>query len=236
MKVPTINFVETMRGQVTLTNPANLPVITHVETGDLIETAVAAGRRQGLMFPLVLRDLAVSVINQHPAGAKGLSGTIESGTIFAPRLSGRTLTITRGEFELLPEVAEAERRLRYRLQVQTVDGRRSLFIYGFKRVAHHSGWWPLSLWRETTTLYVTIYEGRSASNEPGSIEAGQPIAAGIARLYPLDFIKQMLTMRSRGPSGWRGHGRNLGSFLVFFVASLRSVYWHKREPEQVLPP
>lgn len=232
MQTPTITFTETMRGQAALTKPENGPAIMAKEedTG-LIETVLTGGIQAGLTFPLILKDLAVAVGTQQTAAVSGLSGSIESGSIIAVGLSEQVLTITHGGFELLPEVAEAERRMRYRLHCRTPAGGRSFLVYGFKRVANRKGrWWPLAIWLETTTLYVTIYEVGSRSDE-----TGPPVAAGIARIYPLDLLKQMLTFRSHETQGLPGQVRNMWAFASFFITALASVYRRKGRSERVVP-
>jgi hypothetical protein len=236
MQTPTITFTETMRGQAALTKPEHSPaIVTEDEDTGLIKTILAGGSQDGMSFPLILKDLVVAVVTQQTAGVSGLRGSIEAGSVIATGLSQQALIITEGEFELLPEVARAERRMRYRLHCRTSEGERSFLVYGFKRVANRKGrWWPLAVWLETTTLYVTIYEVGSSTDETGT-DTRQPVAAGIARIYPLDFLKQMLTFRSRETQGLPRHVRNMLAFAGFFIMALASVYRHNGHSERVVP-
>jgi hypothetical protein len=109
--------------------------------------------------------------------------------------------------------------MRYRLTCAADDGQRYL-LYGFKRIANVKGrFLPLAIWQDTTTLFVTIYALDSA-NVPKSL-----VATGIIQIYLLDFIKQLLTMRSQGVAGIGRVVRNLAGFGWFFGTGVLSAYW-----------
>ena len=113
------------------------------------------------------------------------------GTVRAPLLSDRPLTVHGGKFNLF--VADATtpglQRMRYRLPLQSVQGER-FFFDGFKLIKDDPG--P-DLWSDTTTLYVTIHEGWDAS--------GRVKAKGIIYIAAPDFAEQMTTMRAWDAKG-----------------------------------
>src|SRR5262249_50231664 len=154
-----------------------------------------------------------------------LRGFIQAGIVEATGLDEQALVIERGEFELLPEATGGERRMRYRLYCRTQDGRRGFLLYGFKRIAHQSGRpLPLAVWRETTTLYVSVFELTALGADALAEQTWQLVAIGIVRIRWADFVRQLVTFRSRGAPGVPGHIQNLWTFARFFVVALASVY------------
>jgi hypothetical protein len=238
MQTMTINFVETMRGygtaMVTQTSDASAQAATAValasahtqmEDGRLVDQILAQALREGHAFPLVLRQIAVSVDTAVFTDESGLRGSIQAGIVEAPGLDEQALLIQRGEFELLSEAGRGERRMRYRLYCSTPNGQRGFLIHGFKHIANQSGKpLPLAIWRETTMLYMSVYALAAPGEDTLAEPPGQPIAIGIIRIRWADFARQLLTFRSRGAPGLPGHVRNIWAFVRFFVAALASVY------------
>jgi len=238
MQTMTVHFVETMRGYGATVVPQTIGAgspAAHAaawpahrrETEDdrLVGQTLAQALQEGRVFPLALRQIAVAVHTAVSTDAGGLRGTIESGIVEAKRLDEQALVIQRGELELLPEATRGERRMRYRLYCRTQNGRRGFLLDGFKRIANHSGKpLPLAIWRETTTLYVWVYELAALGADALAEQHGQLVATGVVRIHWADFLRQLLSFRSRGATGVAGHARNLWAFARFFVAALASVY------------
>ncbi|MEO6509836.1 MAG: hypothetical protein ABIO16_02515 [Nocardioides sp.] len=107
-----------------------------------------------------------------------------AGTVTAPALSPTPMTVQDGRFNLLTRDAEhaGARQMLYAMPLVTDDGRH-FFLEGFKQIHDDQG---LDLWKDTTTLYVTVHE----------VDAAGPVAAkGIVTIHVADFAKQMTTMR-----------------------------------------
>ena len=75
---------------------------------------------------------------------------------------------------------------------------------------------PWRVWPATTTLYVQLF--------PASDATGQPVAAGVLRLTPWTFVRQLLSMQVIGDFGLFDRCRHKLSFYRFFVSSLVNTY------------
>ena len=64
------------------------------------------------------------------------------------------------------------------MQLNTYDGRQYYF-YGYKKVEDDKGF---DLWKDTTVLYVTVYDGKDNNACFGQ---------GILKIVPMDFATQM---------------------------------------------
>lgn len=73
---------------------------------------------------------------------------------------------------------------------------------------------PWRGWRATTTLYVQLFD----------VGGHLPVAAGILRLSPGAFIRQLFSMRVTGKFWLLDKARQLFSFYRFFVSSLAKTY------------
>jgi len=148
-------------------------------------------------------------------------------------LLGGVLPVERGWFNLFVAprdgAGERVREMRYRLWVRDAAGA-AVTLYGFKTVRNDPG---LDLWSDTSTLHTTLLRGHVRRNptESGSGADGvgadgsrpgspQVIGAGVLRILPLDFAKQLATFRARG----RDPLRALGQFGGFFGGALWNIY------------
>ncbi|WP_101832120.1 hypothetical protein [Frankia canadensis] len=113
------------------------------------------------------------------------------------------------------------RRMLYRLPFTDAAGH-PLTLNGFKVVRDDVG---LDLWSDTTTLYTRIYAGHVGLG-PGADLTTEPdarvVGAGILRIYPLDFLRQLTTFRA-DPAGLAGLA-GLARFARFFLGDLWRVY------------
>lgn len=108
----------------------------------------------------------------------------------------------------------AHREMLYRIQFDDVSGR-ALCLRGRKNVMDDRG---LDAWPDTTTLYVEL-SGPSAGED-----TGEPVlAAGVLRVKPLDFVRQLTTFRTSGGSR-TARTLALVKFVRFFFAQLLHVY------------
>ncbi|MEZ3160274.1 GMC family oxidoreductase [Microbacterium sp. BWT-B31] len=127
-------------------------------------------------------------------------------------LLGGELPVSRGWANLFVAADQAgTREMQYRLWFSDLTGS-PLTMYGFKTVRDDPG---LDIWRDTSTLYITLMRGHIP---PGA--SGEPLGAGILRILPLDFARQITTFRG-------AHAGGVGSiarFGGFFMKSVIDAY------------
>lgn len=185
-----------------------------IQTGD-IHTFVSSPRHQGAM----------------------------AGTVIAPALSDRPLTISNGVFNLFVRegshagqhesaahsdsgaAAEAgngaetkgapEKRMIYRMQLNTYDGRK-YFFSGYKKIEDDRGF---DLWKDTTMLYITVFDGTD--------ENAPVLGKGILKIQPLDFITQMTTVKALNAANTLDALNAIKSFSMFFSEQVRNTYFSK---------
>jgi cholesterol oxidase len=107
------------------------------------------------------------------------------GTVTAPALSPKPLTVRNGVFQLFvndPTRVET-RNMVYRLVLDSEEGK-TFFFNGIKLVHDDH---QADLWKDTTTLFVTLYEGGD--------DQGPVLGKGILTIAPQDFAVQMGTMQ-----------------------------------------
>lgn len=138
------------------------------------------------------------------------------GTITSPLVGGRR-PVEQGTFNLLVHQNDPRRKqMRYRV-VCTDDAGRQVTLSGFKTIENDGG---LDLWEDTTTLYVTLLEGVvTGPDTSGAVVRG----AGIIRIEPFDFLRQMTTFRSEGPT-IAARISALNRFGALFMGKLWDVY------------
>ncbi|MGH9232850.1 MAG: alpha/beta fold hydrolase [Acidimicrobiales bacterium] len=134
-----------------------------------------------------------------------------SGTVTAPAVSPRRMRVVDGSFRLAQEdpTHVDTWHMTYAMRLVADDGHH--FDFAGHKVLHDR--FGLDLWSDTTTLYVTI-----------SDDDGRPVAAGIMRIAPGDFARQLTTMRVTGVDGRLEQARWLARFGRRFVRSLDQVY------------
>ncbi|MGJ6979366.1 GMC oxidoreductase [Aestuariimicrobium soli] len=127
-------------------------------------------------------------------------------------LLGGELPVSRGWFNLFVDVADpSARQMRYRLWFNDLGGT-PITMYGYKDVRDDQG---MDLWSDTSTLYITLLRGHVPPGDEGEV-AG----AGVLRILPQDFARQLTTFRGSGDKPLHA----LAGFVRFFVGSLRDVY------------
>lgn len=200
-----LRFTETMTGHVALGE-------TDPERGRVL------GRAEGstLTFRLTIgtEDVARFVADPaHPATA--------TGWVEAEALGGR-FPVERGEFHLFVEEGAGLRTMRYRLWFTDAAGH-ALTLRGHKRVLDDPG---ADVWADTTTLYAQLLLGHvpaTPGDPTGRGEDATVTGAGILRIEPVAFARQMTTFRTSGGS-WAGQAAALAAFGRLFLGSLWSTY------------
>lgn len=141
---------------------------------------------------------------------------IATGTVICDALGGR-LPVEKGWFNLLQYASgPGDQRMRYRLFFRDA-ARHRLTLSGHKVVANDPG--P-DLWPDTTTLFVRILQGHVGPEEEN---AAVVVASGVLQLTPLDFGRQLTTIRVGAPT--RSERRRiLFRFGRLFLGRLMDVY------------
>jgi cholesterol oxidase len=107
------------------------------------------------------------------------------GTVTAPALSPEPMTVSEGVFQLFVEdpTSVETRNMIYMLKLATEEGK-TYFFRGVKLIHDdHSA----DAWKDTTTLFTTIYDGDST--------ASPALGKGILVIQPQDFAIQLQTMQ-----------------------------------------
>jgi cholesterol oxidase len=106
--------------------------------------------------------------------------------------------------------------MRYRIFLNDDDGQ-PVTLVGVKNVNDDEG---IDLWHDTTTLYVTLFEGQvEEADEADAVVRG----AGVIRIEPLDFMAQMTTFRTEG-GPLTTQAAILARFGLLFMGKLWDVY------------
>jgi cholesterol oxidase len=136
------------------------------------------------------------------------------GTVNAPALSPDPITVTEGVFNLFVNDLDHVdgRQMRYRMKLSTAESRHYYFV-GFKSIHDDRG---LDVWPDTTTLYVTVYEGDN--------DAGQVAARGILTIRPEDFMTQLTTMTVLNATSVEQRLEATARFGQFFAGALFDVF------------
>jgi len=139
-----------------------------------------------------------------------------TGWVECEAIGGR-LPLKQGTFNLfVSEEDKTRSQMRYRLFFSDgVGDPRTLT--GFKDVRDDPGF---DVWADTSTLYTRLYAGHVEADEEDGAEV---TASGILSIYLLDFMQQMTTFRTRGPSvGDRA--KALTNFNRLFLGKLFNLY------------
>lgn len=204
---PGVRFTESMVGFV-----ANDPEGAAKE--DRLEVYRAAAERGktadgDLRFILTVDGNEIDRMVKDPDHTSGIFGTVTCSM-----LSPEPLIATQGQFNLFsvdPDRVET-REMLYGLDLTAVDGRQYRFE-GFKRVHDDAG---IDSWSDTTTLYVTIYEGLDTRDTI--------IARGVLHIAPSDLIKQLRTLSATHTDGLTDTAGSLAKFGALFAGSAFDVY------------
>ncbi len=165
-----LQFTETMKGYFS------------TKVKDDYEKGYAKGTQENSPFAFTL-TIVYEDLNKALQDPATETGTV--GTVIAPALSPKALTVSEGRFRLFvpnPEDAGVHN-MRYTMKLVTEEGR-TYYFDGFKVVKSASF---TEIWPATTTLYGTIYDGENSS--------ALVLGKGILRIVPTDFAKQLTTMK-----------------------------------------
>ncbi|MCM3870616.1 MAG: GMC family oxidoreductase N-terminal domain-containing protein [Pyrinomonadaceae bacterium] len=220
-----IRFTESMRGYFSSEVTDN--------TAEAFQQGADRGREQGSPFQFVLTivsdDLERTISDVNHA-------SLIIGTVTAPALSPQPLTVTHGEFSYFLEDSEGSKspgffsrllrflgvsqsnvsakskRMQYRMRLTAGDGH-NYYFHGFKVIRNDPG--P-DCWSDTTTLYITIYQGENMQ--------GKVIGKGILSIPLASFMRQMTTMQVTNASGLGERWDAMQRFGRFFGGQLIDSY------------
>jgi len=136
------------------------------------------------------------------------------GTVNASALSDKPLMVTEGIFNLFVKYQDDAniQRMRYRMKLHAQDGK-NYYFEGFKLVRHAS---IFSIWGDTTTLYITVYDGEN--------ENAPVLGKGIIKIRLWDFLKQMQTLKVNNAAGKLEALKYTTQFGKFFTGKLFENY------------
>lgn len=130
------------------------------------------------------------------------------GWVDAPSLGGRC-EVDAGTLNLLPvDEDPSDARMLYSLDLSDPVGH-AFHLVGVKHLHNDRGW---DFWKDSTTLEITLWSGRSDDTD------GEParIGAGIARISPLGFLRQVASLRTQARSVPEGAEALLRFGQMFF--------------------
>lgn len=208
---PGVRFTETMKGYFS----------TVVK--DDYKRAEEQGKQAGsaMQFTLTIQSNDLNALIEKPEHSATIVGTVASRA-----LSAEPLTVAEGTFNLFVDNPSGVdvRNMVYRMRLVSVEGK-TFFFHGFKKVDDSS---LLELWPQTTTLYVTVYEGADAT--------GPVYGQGILHIEPLDFARQMTTMKVINAPDLKTQVEGMARFGAFFAGVLFDAYGGVFVPEKYFNP
>jgi len=195
---PGVQFREVMSGRVTFG-----------------ETDPVKGYRSVAAMPVAIRatidveDMRAFVLD--PSHLGDLTGHIEI------HRRGGWLPVKRGVFGLFTPSGQ-DPKLSYMVYAASFEIDGELFWFNGRK--HVRAGPPWRMWKETTTLYVTVHRGED--------ETGPVVAAGVLSLGVTALMALMGTFRATGVEGRRQAMRTAGAFFRFFARELVRNYVTRR--------
>jgi cholesterol oxidase len=178
---------------------------------DAYRRGLEQGRADGSPFQFIVTiisddlDRTVSDVNY-------VSPMLGSAT--APALSTQALTINEGQFNyfLVDRENVETKRMQYKMKLSSVEGK-TFYFYGFKVIHDDPG---VDSWSDTTTLYITLYEGEN--------QQGRVLGKGILRIPIASFMRQMTTMQVTNAGSLTERWQSMLKFGRFFGGQLVDTY------------
>lgn len=199
-----IEFTERMTGFFT----------TDFVAGDSLESFEQSASKgenndSSMLFTLTVASDDVNALVESPDHPAKISGTLR-----AAALSPEPMLVTGGIFNLFKSYPETPdtKRMNYKMQVTTQAGE-SYFFYGYKIVKNSS---VLTMWHDTSTLYVKVHKGTDAT--------GEVVGKGVLHIKPTDFAKQMTTLKVTNAKSLEEKLKTTAEFGKYFAGSLWQSY------------
>ena len=196
---PGIQFTETMKGYFSADEKIDF------------EKGAAAGKLSDCVFEFTLTVTSDDVLTMLHTDAH--RAALE-GVVNAPALSRKSMTVTDGIFNLFVNtVADTPTKLmKYTMNIHSEEGK-DYFFYGYKLINDDKGF---QLWKDTSTLYITIHDGAD--------ETSPVLGKGILVIEAADFAKQMTTMKVLNTSSAWESLKIMTAFGKYFSGSLYDIY------------
>lgn len=167
--------------------------------------------KNSLMFHLTIKVDGVNRFVTTPEHEASVEGYFRGESIGGER------PVEKGVFNLLVDQQDASRKkMLYRAFLRDKEGQ-PITVSGFKDVTDDPGF---DVWTDTTTLYTRILRGHIGPEDEANAEV---IASGILKLHLLDFLKQLTTFRTEGPT-LSDRAAALSRFGRLFLGKLWDVY------------
>ena len=205
-----VSFTEEMKGYFTL--------------GELdFERGAKLGKKNGnaIMFHLTM---TVNGVNRFVTDPDHDTDDVV-GYIECEALGGRR-PVEKANFNLFVDDRDPSiKRMLYRLFFRDAQGN-PLTLSGFKFIKDDPG---LDIWHDTTTLFTRVLNGHiSAEEEAAAAEDPEKLkqlvkGSGIIIIYFFDFMKQLTTFRSEGPTA-ADRAAAMARFGRLFMGKLWDVY------------
>jgi cholesterol oxidase len=194
-----IQFTETMRG-----------FFSTAVKNDYVAGA-AQGKADGSSFEFTLSVISDDLDDML---ANPLHKAPMLGSVVAPVLSSKPLSVENGEFQLfvVDPTSVDTRNMVYRMTLRSEEGK-TYYFHGYKIVRPNS---VLDIWHDTSTLYITLYVGAD--------ESAPVLGTGILHILPSDFAKQMTTMQVTNAPNAEQRLLGLARFGLFFAGVLYQTY------------
>jgi cholesterol oxidase len=145
------------------------------------------------------------------------------GSVTAPALSAKPLTVSQGTFHLLvTDPTQVDVRLmKYGMNLTSEEGK--TFIFEGTKIIKNDG--ILNIWRDTSTLYITI-----------SDPSGAVLGKGILVIETADFLRQMTTVEITNAKDDQERLNSVIRFGQFFVGVLFDIYGSALAPANEFNP
>jgi cholesterol oxidase len=194
-----LQFTETMRG------------FFSTEVKDNYSAGEAAGKAaaSSLAFTLTIVSQDLNDMLTNPAHQARMLGSV-----VAPVLSAKPLSVEEGSFNLFvvdPTNVET-RNMVYRMKIRSEEGK-VYYFHGYKIVRPNS---VLDIWHDSSTLYITVYDGAD--------ESAPVLGTGILHILPVDFARQMTTMKVTNAPNLEQRLLGTVRFGEFFAGVLYQTY------------
>jgi cholesterol oxidase len=136
------------------------------------------------------------------------------GSVVAPVLSPKPLSVENGEFQLFvaDPTSVDTRNMVYRMTLRSEEGK-TYYFHGYKIVRPNS---VLDIWHDTSTLYIILYDGADDSKPV--------LGTGMLHILPSDFAKQMTTMQVSNAPNAEQRLLGMARFGLFFAGALYQTY------------
>lgn len=200
-----IRFTETMKGFFS----------RHAEAGENLQSYRDAAHRgeteeQAIEFTLTIdaHDLDHMLANEsHPAHI--------SGTVICANLSHQPLMVSHGTFNLFEQMPSPPdtRHMIYSMRLRNEAGDK-FFFKGYKLINNNPD--VLNIWPDTSTLYVTIYQGED--------DTAPMLGKAVMHIEPADFARQMTTMQVTHADNAAQRLEAMARFGKFFAGVLWESY------------